>query len=359
MAAGEPGPEELAPANEGHSRSIQEKESAEEKLAPVVAGEAAKSPQESPVIVKTPEARLIKDEYPNDSDGVVSQESAVQEPQESSEGDTAPAEAAFAEASPKETTEEVATAVAAGRELQRERDQPHISVSPLEASEEKRTEEEATEVGEKPPHLTPEEEKPVVFVLAEHQTEEEGQEEPAAVAPSQEAPALIIPVEFTEQESHREEQEETLPVLYTEESLAIASLVIKDNTEDDPAADQQPLPPVLEEEESVNLPSAELDDQVESAAEETAPKESAPENPDIPKEEQDKPFQEESFHIVFQEAPEEEAPEECTEVEENVGQDLDTNKELYPRTLADECLCLNLCRSHRTAKSNSPRNTYR
>lgn len=50
VAAGEPGPEELAPANEGHSRSIQEKESAEEKLAPVVAGEAVQSTQESQLL---------------------------------------------------------------------------------------------------------------------------------------------------------------------------------------------------------------------------------------------------------------------------------------------------------------------
>lgn len=328
VAAGQPGPEELAPANEDHSRSIQEKESNEDELGPVVAGKAAQSPQESLVIVKTPETRLIKDQYSNDSDGVVSHE-----PPGSSEEDTVPAEASFAEASPEETTEEVAAAVDAEKELQRERDQPHISVSPLEASEDKRTEEEATqedslfmvpksktEVGEKPPRLTPEEEKPVVFVPAEHQTEESAQEE----------------------------QEETLPLLYTEESLedqAIASLVIKENTEDDPAANQQPLPPVSEEEESVSLHSPELDVQVESAAEEMAPKESASENPAVNQEEQEleEQFQQESFHVVFQEAPEEEAPEKCTEVEEveeNAEQHLITSKEPCSRTLADESFVL-------------------
>lgn len=69
MAAGEQGPGELAPAaNESHSRSIQEKETTVEKFAPV--------------IVET----LIRDQYANGSDGVVCQESAVQEPQESLEG---------------------------------------------------------------------------------------------------------------------------------------------------------------------------------------------------------------------------------------------------------------------------------
>lgn len=267
-------------------------------------------------------------------------------------------------------------------ELHYEKDQPQVVVIPLEASEDKtpgkNAEEEAAqeeslfivpdgniEVGATPLHLTPEEEKSLVLVPAEHETEEAGQEEPAVVETTPgrsppEEPAVIVPVEPTEQESDQEEQEETAPILFSEtkeeetlEEQAVTSLVVKENTEVDPATHKEPLPRTLEEEESVALFSIELEGQVEPAAEETAPKESAPENPAVivlldnaeEEPELEEQFQEESFPIVNPEAPDEEAPEECMEVEvagvpafpeENVQQDLATNEEPLPSTAEEE-----------------------
>lgn len=384
VVAEEPGPEELAPVTEDHF--IKEKESVQEKLSPFVAGAAAQSPEESPVIIKAPEAVLFGDQVSEDADGVVSQESVVQElsaaaPQEASEVDTVPVEAAFAEASLDEATEEVAPAVAVesdSPDLHYEKDQPQVAVIPLEASEDKtpdkNAEEEAaqeeslfivpdgnTEVGEMPLHLTPEEEKSLVLVPAEHETEEAGQEEPAVVETpaglsAPEEPAVIVPVEPTEQES---DQEETAPIFFSEtkeeETLEeqVTSLVVKENTEVDPPTHKELLPRTLEEEESVALFSIELEGQVEPAAEETAPKESVPENPAVivlldnaeEEPELEEQFQEESFPIVSPEAPDEEAPEECTEVEvagvpafpeENAQQDLATNEEPLPSTAEEQ-----------------------
>ncbi|XP_018556088.2 fibrous sheath CABYR-binding protein [Lates calcarifer] len=356
VVAEEPGPEEPHTC----------KELVQEKLIPVIAVEAPPSPEESPaeediaVAVREPEPEPrpvpVEDALSADADEAVSQGSDPWEPlaaaqQESSEEETVLVEAAMAEASPDETRIEVAPIATEERESPDQQDvedpaqEAPIVVIPVNTSED--------------------EEKSVVLVPAEPETEEVVQEEPAVdeTAPEEsgpEEPAVIVPVESAEEDPEEQtkeedavvplvleeyteehpatdeepeeesvvlvpvEPEETIPIISLETTKeespeeqakedALVPIVLEENAEEDPATEEEP------EEEFVVLvpvdPETKEEDEVEPAAEETAPEESAPEHPVVivpvdssegePAQEEE--VAEETIPNVFPEASKEEA----------------------------------------------------
>ncbi|XP_031157986.1 proteoglycan 4-like [Sander lucioperca] len=342
-----PGPEKLAPVTEDHSHFKEEKEPVQEKLIPVVAGVAAPSPEESPaeedipVTAKEPEPIFIGDQVSDDADKAdESQESAPQEPlavasQESSEEGTFHEEAAL-QASPEETTEEVALAAAVESEQHYGEDSAPevlIPVIPLEASKapEENAEEETAVAIESAPLEQYDLEDPVpgapIPIIpagasedeasVENAAEEAAPEEPLLIVPDEvepaalpmtpaeeksvlvpaefeesapEEPAVIVPVEPAEQELDQEEtvsiissetKEEEAPEENAKEEEAVSPVVLEENAAVVPATNEEPLPSTLEE--SVALFPVELEieeeGQVEHVAEQTAPQESAPGDP--------------------------------------------------------------------------------
>lgn len=290
-----PDPEELAPVTEDHSHFIEDKESAREKLIPVVAGEAAPSPEESlaedDIIVTEPDLVFTGVQVSEDADEAVSEESAPQDhftaaPQESSEEENVPAEAAFAEASPDETAGEVDPAVV----VESQSPQQHYEDTPapeapipvilLEVSDDEALEENVeeeplllvpddnTEVEEKLLPLTPEEEKSEAVEAGQGELEAG---EPAPHESAQEDPDVIVPLDPAELEPDQEEQEETVPLILSErkEEEAFEPVVVEENAKEDPVTHEEPLPSSPEEEEPVVLD--ELDGQEEVDAGETTP----------------------------------------------------------------------------------------
>ncbi|XP_067443100.1 fibrous sheath CABYR-binding protein-like [Thunnus thynnus] len=189
--------------------------------------------------------------------------------------------------------------------------------------------------------LPPEQEESVVLFPVELETEDAGLAEPAAeeTVPQESAPedqVVIAPVEPAEGEPDLEEQEETVPIIFSEtekeeapeeqakEVEAPVPVVLEGNAEEDPATNKDLLP---EEEESDVLFPVELETedegQAKSAAEETVPQESSPEDPAVIAPLEGEPdleeqIEEESIPVVSPEAPEEEAPEEHAKVEDAV-----------------------------------------
>ncbi|XP_032368382.1 fibrous sheath CABYR-binding protein [Etheostoma spectabile] len=409
-----PGPEKLTPVTEDHSHFVEEKEPVVDTLIPVVAGVAAPSPKESPaeedipVIAKEPEPILIGDQVSDDADKAYeSQESAPQEPlaagpQESSEEGTIHEEAAFAEASPEDTTEEVAMASAVESEQHYGEDSaPEVllPVIPLEASKDEAPEENAEAVEDGDPGAPI----PIPARASEDEASVENAAEQAAKEPflvvpddntevkvaglpvtpakeksvlvpaeleesAPEEPAIIVPVEPAEQELDKEEtvsiiysetKEEEAPEENAKEEEAVSPVVLEEYSEVVPATNEEPSPSTLKEEESVALFSVEFhskeEGQVEPVAEQTAPQELAPEEPavivpgELAKQELE---QEETVSIMYsetikEEAPEEKAKEEKEEeevapvvLEENAKVVPATNEEPLPSSTLEESIAL-------------------
>lgn len=332
--------EEITPVNEDHDHSdTDKKDSAQEELGAVVEGEAVISPEEAPVEEDNPVIVIPQeDRVADDTDGAASQHSDIREPlasdpQEATEVDTVTVEAA--EASPDETPEEIVESVSAENRAQ-------ISDIPLEASDDKSEHKSAEKAVipketlidpagstkmEEALSLTPDEDKPLVLVPEEDETEEASQEEPA----SQESV-----VEPTCQALDQEDEEESSPVLLsnTEEEdtneVVVESVDVVEAT-GIASVEQQSPPSTLEQDEV--LFSLDLEVQVEPAEDEMEAKEPATEDPaviavlDNSEEEQ----------VQGEPIPDPEASEEHTEdTEENITQNLANNGEYVPSTIEED-----------------------
>lgn len=373
VVAEKAGPEDLELA--------EEKESVQEKLVPAVAGEMAPSPEGLPTkedidnITEVPVLTGVP--VSPGPDEAVSQESAPREllvaaPQEYSEDD-----AGFADKSPEDTeVDALSVAVESESPDQHHVEEPvqiaPIPVIPMETSEDGAPEEHAegeaaprqtllivpddnTEVepdaSQEPPPETPEEEKTADLVPAETEIEEADQDKFVVEETAPEEPAVIDLEEPAKQEADTEKQGETVHFVFLdtkeapehdeEEEDAFFPVVLEENAEEDPAVEEP-------EGESVVLFPAQFEDQVEPAADKTAPQESGSEGlavivPVDPSEEESKQEEqviEETILLVSSVEQEKiEAPEGDTEAEPLVTvvpADVETNEEAQEKTATQE-----------------------
>ncbi|KAM7402296.1 hypothetical protein PAMP_017544 [Pampus punctatissimus] len=376
-------PEEVA-GEKGHypEGSIQK------KLIPVVAGESAPTSVEKltseeqtakldvPAIAKDPEPVFIVDQVTADTDEVVLQESSLQEPlaiapQANSEKETAPVRPALVEASPDETTVEVALAIESDppeqHDLEDQVPAALIPIFPSEALEDEASEGNADVAVESTAEASPEgpllvdpeknaeveptasqeplvgasEQKSVILVHEEIETEEAGKVQLEQSGP-EEPDVILDPEEPAQHEPEPEKQQETVLIMsleaekdveeHAEEAETAALVVVEENAE-------EPLASTTEEESVVLFP-AELEteegDRVEPAAEVTVLLESAMDSakgePDLEEQEETAPI----FSVTEKmEAPEihEKEVEAAVPVilEGNSEEDAATNKDLPPQ----------------------------
>lgn len=338
--------EELTPVNEDHDHSdTDKKDSAQEELGAVVEGEAVISPEEAPVEEDNPVTVIPQeDRVAYDTDGAASQDSDIWEPlasdpQEATEVDTVTVEAA--EASPDETPEEIVESVSVENLAQ-------ISDIPLEASDD-RSERKNAENAVVPEEtlidpagsneteesltLTPED-KPLVLVPEEDETEEASQEEPA----SQESV-----VELTDQALDQEDEEESSPILLSNreeedtDEVVVESVNVVEST-GIASVEQQSPPSTLEQDEADVLFSLELEVQTEPAEDEMEAKELATEDPAVIAvldNSEEEPALEEQ--VQGEPIPDPEASEEHTEdTEENLTPNVPNNGEYVPSTIEED-----------------------
>lgn len=338
--------EELTPVNEDHDHSdTDKKDSAQEELGAVVEGEAVISPEEAPVEEDNPVTVIPQeDRVAYDTDGAASQDSDIWEPlasdpQEATEVDTVTVEAA--EASPDETPEEIVESVSVENLAQ-------ISDIPLEASDDRSERKNAKNAvvpeetlidpagsneTEESLTLTPED-KPLVLVPEEDETEEASQEEPA----SQESV-----VELTDQALDQEDEEESSPILLSNreeedtDEVVVESVNVVEST-GIASVEQQSPPSTLEQDEADVLFSLELEVQTEPAEDEMEAKELATEDPAVIAvldNSEEEPALEEQ--VQGEPIPDPEASEEHTEdTEENLTPNVPNNGEYVPSTIEED-----------------------